>query len=213
MLFRSKADALVPICQTFANAMALAVRSDSPIHNVADLVKAAQAKPNGLNYGHQGPKTIPHLAMEEFLGYAKIAINGVPYRGEPAVITDLLGGRLDVASIVLGTAQGQGEKVRVIGVFSETRHSTFPGVPTVKEQGFDVNPASFGGLLAPAATPGPVLQKLSTGCATAAKDASYVTAAKGAAQPEDFYADAELFKQRIQRDVERKAEVLARIPR
>ena len=204
-------DALVPICQTFVNAMALAVKAESPIKTVADLVKAAQASPGALNYGHQGPMTIPHLAMEEFLGYAKIGINGVPYRGEPAVMTDLLGGRLDVASIVLGTAQGQGDKVRVIGVFAETRHPTFPDVPTVREQGFDVSPASFGGLLAPAATPAPVIARLAEACAVAAKDTAYVTATQGAAQPPDYYADGALFRQRLQRDIERKAEVIRRV--
>jgi tripartite-type tricarboxylate transporter receptor subunit TctC len=204
-------DAITPICQTFVNAMALAVKADSPTRNVADLVKAAQSTPGALNYGHQGPMTIPHLAMEEFLGYAKVGINGVPYRGEPAVMTDLLGGRLDVASIVLGTAKGQGDKVRVIGVFAETRHPAFPDVPTVKEQGFDVSPASFGGLLAPAATPGPIIAKLAEACAAAAKDVSYANAAQGAAQPPDYYADGAVFKQRLQRDIERKAEVIRRV--
>ena len=86
-------------------------------------------------------------------------------------MTDLLGGRIDVASIVLGTAAGQ--NVRVIGIFAETRHPAFADVPTVKEQGYDVSPASFGGLLAPAGTPAPVLAKLSQACAAAAKDEAY----------------------------------------
>ncbi len=206
-----KPDSLVPVCQTFSNAMALAVRQESPIKSVADLVRAAKEKPGALNYGHQGPMTIPHLAMEEFLGFAKININGVPFRGEPAVMTDLLGGRIDVASIVLGTAQGQGDKVRVIGVFAETRHPSFPNAPTVKEQGFDVSPASFGGLLAPASTPAPVVAKLAEACAAAAKDGGYATVAKGAAQPPDYFADAATFRQRLQRDIERKADVIKRV--
>ena len=49
-----KPDSLVPVCQTFVNAMALAVRPDSPIKNIADLVAAAKQKPGALNYGHQG---------------------------------------------------------------------------------------------------------------------------------------------------------------
>ena len=150
-----KPDSLVPVCQTFINAMALAVQPDSPIKNVADLVALAKTRPGALNYGHQGPFTIPHLAMEEFLLAAKIDIKDIPFRGEPLVLTDLLGGRLDVASIVLGSASGQ--NIRVIGIFSETRHSAFPDVPTVKEQGYDVSPASFGGLFAPAGTPAPIV--------------------------------------------------------
>lgn len=204
-----KPDALVPICQTFTNAMALAVRPDSPIKTVADLVAAAKQKPGALNYGHQGPLSIPHLAMAEFLYTAGIDIMDIPFRGEPLVVTDLLGGRLDVASIVLGTATGQ--NIRVIGVFAETRHPDFADVPTVKEQGFDVSPASFGGLLAPAATPAPVVGKLAGACAGAARDEAYAAAAKRAAQPTDYYSDAAGFKQRLARDIERKAAVLARI--
>ncbi len=203
-------DSLLPVCQTFTNAMALAVRPDSPIKSIADLVKAAKEKPGVLNYGHQGPLTIPHLAMEEFLQAAAIDIKDIPFRGEPLVLTDLLGGRLDVASIVLGSAQGR-QDIRVIGIFAETRHPAFPDVPTVKEQGHDVSPASFGGLLAPAGTPAPILAKLANACAGAAKDEIYQTTATRAAQPPDYYADAAGFRQRLQRDIQNKERVIKRV--
>lgn len=205
-----KTDALVPICQTFVNAMALAVRPDSPIKSVADLVAAARAKPGAMNYGHQGPLTIPHLAMEELLIAAKIDIKDIPYRGEPAVVTDLLGGRIDVASLVLGTITDR-QVLRPLGIFSETRHSSFADVPTVKEQGFDVSPASFGGLFAPVGTPAPVVARLANACASAAQDAMYANAARDAAQPADYYADAATLAQRVNRDIEAKARVFARI--
>jgi tripartite-type tricarboxylate transporter receptor subunit TctC len=204
-----KSDALVPICQTFTNAMALAVRPDSAIKTIADLVAAAKARPGALNYGHQGPLTIPHLAMEEFLQAAAIDIKDIPFRGEPQVMTDLLGGRLEVASIVLGSATGQ--NVRVIGIFAENRHPAFPDVPTVKEQGYNVSPASFGGLLAPAATPAPILTKLATACEGAAKDDGYAGVAKRAAQPADYYSDAASFRHRLTLDIAIKARVLKRI--
>ena len=204
-----KPDALVPVCQTFVNAMALAVRPDSPLKSVADLVAAAKARPGALNYGHQGPLTIPHLAMEEFLLAASIDIKDIPFRGDPLVMTDLLGGRLDVASVVLGSVPGQ--NVRLLGIFSETRHSSFPEVPTVKEQGYDVSPASFGGLFAPAGTPASVMAKLSAACAGAAKEDAYANAARNAAQPADYYADAATLQQRLSRDIEGKARVLARV--
>ncbi len=204
-----KPDALVPVCQAFVNAMALAVRMDSPIKNIADLVAAAKQKPGALNYGHQGNVTIPHLAMEEFLLAAGIDIKDIPFRGEPLVMTDLLGGRIVVASIVLGTAAGQ--NVRVIGIFAETRHPAFADVQTVKEQGYDVAPTSFGGLLAPAGTPAPVLAKLADTCASAAKDEAYKLVAQRAAQPPDYYDDAKGFRARLERDTAAKARVLARI--
>jgi tripartite-type tricarboxylate transporter receptor subunit TctC len=205
-----KPDALVPVCQTFVNAMALAVKADSPLKTVADLVAAAKSKPGLMNYGHQGPFNIPHLAMEEFLQAANINIQDVPFRGEPLVMTDLIGGRLDLASIVLGSAAGR-QDVRVIGIFAESRHPAFADVPTVKEQGYDVSPASFGGLLAPRGTPVPVLAKLSHACAGAAKDETYQTVAQRAAQPPDYYDNAAGFKARLDRDTAAKARVLARV--
>jgi len=204
-----KPDALTPICQTFTNAMALAVRPDSPIKRVGDLVAMAKQRPGALNYGHQGPLTIPHLAMEEFLQVAGISVADIPFRGEPLVITDLIGGQIHVASIVLGSAAGQ--NIRLIGVFAEARHPAFPNVPTVKEQGYDVSPASFGGLLAPAATPAGVVDKLAGACAGAARDETYETVARRAAQPADYYADSDAFQERLTGDIERKAAVLARV--
>jgi tripartite-type tricarboxylate transporter receptor subunit TctC len=195
------ADAFLPVCQTFENAMALAV----------DLVAAAREKPGALNYGHQGPNTIPHLAMEEFLDAAKLKIAGIPFRGDPGVMTELLGGRIEVAAIVLGSVTGQ--NVRVLGVFAEARHPAFPDVPTVKEQGFDVSPTSFGGLLAPAATPPAVVEKLSAACAGAAKDDAYAVSAQRANQPPNYYADRDAFRARLNRDVEVKKRLLARLPK
>lgn len=204
-----KPDALVPVCQTFVNTMGLVVRPDSPIKNMADLVAAAKQKPGQLNYGHPGVSTIPQLAMEEFQQTAGIEIKDIPFRTGPQSMTELLGGRLDVVSIVMGTEVGQ--NIRVIGVFSVKRIATFPDVPTIKEQGFDVTPASFGGLLAPLGTPAPALARLASACAGAAKDNAYVTTAKRAGQPDDYYDDAAAFRQRLARDIESKARVLARI--
>jgi tripartite-type tricarboxylate transporter receptor subunit TctC len=206
-----QADALSPVCQTFENAMALAVRPDSPFKSLQDVVEAARQRPGQLNYGHQGPSTIPHLAMEEFLDHAQLKINGIPFRGDPAVVTDLLGGRIDLAAIVLGSARGG--NVRPLGIFAEQRHPSFPGVPTVKEQGFDVSPTSFGGLLAPARTPAAVVNRLAGACAGAAGDDGYASAAKGAAQPANYYADRDSFAVRLQRDVEVKKRLLERMPK
>jgi len=204
-----KPDSLTSICQTFVNTMGLVVRPDSPIKTIADLVAAAKQKPGQLNYGHPGVSTIPQLAMEEFQQAAGIEIKDIPFRSGPQSMTELLGGRLDVVSLVMGTEVGQ--NIRVIGVFSEKRIATFPDVPTIKEQGYDVTPASFGGLLAPLGTPQPILSKLSSGCADAAKSDVYVTTAKRAGQPDDYYSDAAAFRLRLSRDIESKARVLARV--
>jgi tripartite-type tricarboxylate transporter receptor subunit TctC len=110
--------------------MVLVVRPDSRFKSLADLVAAARAEPGKITYGHQGPGSIPNLATEEFLQTANLRINQVPYRGDPAVLTDVLGGQIDVGALVLGSVPGQ--NVRILGVFAEERHPTFPDAPTVK---------------------------------------------------------------------------------
>ena len=204
-----KSDALIPVCQTFVNTMGLVVRPDSPINSVVDLVTAAKQRTNTLNYGHPGVLTIPQLAMEELLQTAAIEIKDIPFRTGTQTITELLGGRIDVVSLVIGTEVGQ--NVRVIGVFGEKRLAALPDAPTVKEQGFDVSSASFGGLLAPAATSASIMSKLATTCADSAKDDGYATIAKRVGQPTDYYDDADAFRRRLTRDIESKARVLARL--
>jgi len=200
---------LVPVCQTVSNAMVIAVRPDSPFKTLADLVAAARAQPGKLNYGHQGAGSIPHLSMEEFLETAKLDVKGIPGRGDPAVVTDLLGGSIDVAALVQGTVAGQ--NLRLLGIFAEERHPSFADTPTVREQGFDVAPISFGGLLAPAATPKDVIGKLETACAAAAKDDVYASAAKRGGQPPSYYADRTVFGARLARDIEAKKRLIERM--
>jgi tripartite-type tricarboxylate transporter receptor subunit TctC len=200
-------DSLVPVCQTFVNTMGVAVRPDSPIKSIGDLVATAKQKPGALNYGHPGVMTIPHLAMEEFMQAAAIDIKDVPFRGGPQTIAELLAGRIDIVSIVIGTEVGQ--NIRIIGVFGDKRLANLPDVPTFKEQGYNVSPESFGGLLAPSATPQPILSKLSSACAEAAKNDMYATTAKRAGQPDDYYADAAAFRQRLARHREQGARVVA----
>src|SRR5262245_55684218 len=203
------AHSLVPVCQTVSNAMVIAVRPDSPFRTLADLVAAARAQPGKLTYGHQGAGSIPTLSMEEFLEAAKLDIKGIPGRGDPAVVTDLLGGSIDAAALVQGTVAGQ--NLRLLGIFTEERHPSFPDTPTVKEQGFDVAPISFGGLLAPAATPAGIISKLETACAGAALDEVYATAAKRGGQPPTYYADRAMFGMRLERDIEAKRRLIARM--
>jgi tripartite-type tricarboxylate transporter receptor subunit TctC len=204
-----EARSLVPVCQTVSNAMVIAVKPDSPFKTLADLVRAARAQPGKLNYGHQGAGSIPHLSMEEFLGVADLDIKGIPSRGDPAVVTDLLSGSIDVAALVQGSVTGQ--NLRLLGLFAEERHPSFADTATFKEQGFDVAPISFGGLLAPTGTPKEVIGKLEAACEGAAKDEIYATAALRGGQPPSYYADRATFGTRIERDIEAKRRLIARL--
>ena len=203
------ADSFVPVCQTFENAMVLAVREDSPILGLAGLVAAARAQPGALRYGHQGVASIPHLAAVEFAEAAGISLQDVPYRGEPAVVLDLVAGRVEFAALVAGSLAGQ--RLRALAIFSAVRHPLLPEAPTAREQGFDVTPASFGGLLAPAGLPEPVRSTLARACEGAAADPAYAEAARRAFQPAAWFAGPEEFAVRLAKDVADKARLLGRI--
>lgn len=194
-----------PICQAFNNTMALSVRPDSPIRDLRDL--AATAKRQRLTYGTLGITSIPHLAMVQWMHAAGIEIEHVPFRSDASVLTEVLTARLDVGAIVLASAAGRGD-VRLLTVFDTERHPDFPDVPTAMEQGFDVAPASFGGLFAPAATPQDRIARLEAACTEAVASASYRAVARSGAQPANVFLDGGAFARRIQDDVDRKAAIL-----
>ncbi len=196
-----------PICQVFSNSMALVVRPDSPIRDLRGLQAAARANPGQLTYGTLGITSIPHLAMVQWLAAAGVEVEHVPFRADGTVMTDVLAGRIDVGSIVLGSAAGRND-VRVIAVFDAQRHPDFPDSPTAVEQGFDVAPASFGGLFAPAGTPDDRVARIEAACAAAAASEAYRTAARTGSQPPNYFLNAADFARRLQQDIQQKAEVL-----
>jgi tripartite-type tricarboxylate transporter receptor subunit TctC len=149
---------LTPVCQTFVNTIAMVVRNDSPIKSIADLAEAARAKPDKMNYGHQGVTTIPRLAVEALLDVAK---NQAQRRrvSRRACNFDRSARRPDRGGCGrarrCGTEQGY-TRYRHPG---DQRHHAFPDVPTAIEQGFNVSSASFGGVYARSATPKPIIEK------------------------------------------------------
>jgi tripartite-type tricarboxylate transporter receptor subunit TctC len=196
-----------PICQTFRNEMVVVVRPDSPFKSVRDLVEAAKAKPGGVSYGHLGVASIPHLAMIEFGQAAKVEFNAIPFKGDAEVLQQTLGGQVDFGSITLSSAAGGG--LRILGLFASARNPALPEVPTIKEQGFDVVPSSFGGLSGPVGLPADVKRKLTDACQAAALGEAYARLAKTVFQPADYFADATTFAQRLDQDVVDKSRLIA----
>ncbi|QYU69902.1 tripartite tricarboxylate transporter substrate binding protein [Leptolyngbya sp. 15MV] len=205
-----RVDSFVPICQVFSNSMALVVKPDSPIRSLRDLQAAAQARPGRMTYGTLGVTSIPHLAMVQWLQAAQAEIEHVPFRADAPVMTEVMTGRIDVGSIVLGSAAGRND-IRVLAVFDRQRHPDFPDAPTAVEQGFDVAPASFGGLFAPAGTPADRIARIEAACATAANSEAYRTAARTGSQPANYYLNRTDFSRRLAEDIEAKAAVLRTI--
>lgn len=140
------------------------VPAASPYKSVADIVAAARAKPGDLAYGTPGIGSPAHLFVELFAQSTGIQLLHVPYARTPA-LNDLIGGRLALmfATIPIAMPQIRSGTVRALAVTGATRFPTLPEVPTVAEAGVPGYEAGqWLGVLAPGATPEPVVQRLAT---------------------------------------------------
>jgi len=196
-----------PICQTFKNEQVIVARPDSSFNSAHDLIVAAKAKPGGLNYGHPGIATIPHLAMIEFARMANVEFNQVPFKGPAEAVQMTHAGQIDFAAVPLSTAATSG--LRMPGLFAPARNPAIPAVPTMKEQGFDIAPLSFGALVGPAGLPADIKGKLADGCRTATHSDAYARIARSAFQPDDYYGDSATLARNLDQDVVEKRRLLA----
>jgi tripartite-type tricarboxylate transporter receptor subunit TctC len=144
--------------------IALLVVPDLPVTTVPELVAYAKANPGKLAYASVGPGSTTHLAGEMLNMMAGIKLLHVPYKGAAPVITDLLGGRVQVAFLgySAGAPHVKAGKLRAIAVASLKRSSVAPDLPTVSDTypGFEVN--SWYGLAAPAGTPAEIRDRIYT---------------------------------------------------
>jgi len=152
----------IPLALVAQTPFILIVNPSLPIHSVQELIKYAKDNPGKLSYGSAGPGTPHHLYAELFKSMTGIAMSHVPYRGSGPLLNDVVGGHLPVTFVDVPPAVGvlQTGKVRAIGISTKTRLASFPDIGPVGETvpGFDA--ASWQMLVAPAKTPGPIVDKL-----------------------------------------------------
>jgi tripartite-type tricarboxylate transporter receptor subunit TctC len=144
----------------------LIVNADSPFKTPADLVAHGKAnKERGLTFASPGSGSGPHLAAELFFKEAGVKGLNVHFRGDATSYTELLAGRVDATLTAITSALPhiQSGKLRVLGVASEQRSPVYPSAPTLREQGFP-NVVGYGwfGFMVPAATPQPIVERLSS---------------------------------------------------
>ena len=142
-------------------------------NTVHDLVKIAKQKPGALNYASAGQGTTQHLAAELFKLRTGTRIVHIPYKGSGPSMTALLSGDVQLSFINPVAVGGhvKSGKLRALAVTDSKRTELMPEVPTMKEAGVDgVEVSLWYGLLAPAATPREVVDKLAGAVARATKD-------------------------------------------
>jgi tripartite-type tricarboxylate transporter receptor subunit TctC len=161
----------------------MAVNAELPFKNVDEVISGA--KKGNLNFASSGSGGAPHMAAELFKSVTGAPITHVPYKGSGPAVADLVGGRVqimfDAAPSLI--AHVRGGKLRVLGAASAQRNRLLPEVPTFAELGYPkVSVSLWYGVLAPAATPRSVIERLNKeiGRALAAPDVREKLLAQGA---------------------------------
>lgn len=146
-----------------------------PVKNIRDFIALAHARPQQLNFASQGNGTSTHLTAELFKSMAKVNLVHVPYKGTAPAIADLTGGHVDVMFDNLITAMPlvKGGRLTLLGVGSATRVDAFPEVPAIAEILPGFLSETWMGIVAPAGTPAPVVQKLSDAIAKVTQDPEF----------------------------------------
>ena len=148
-------------------------------NDVRELIALAKANPGKLNYASTGVGTVLHIGMELFKLMTGTDIVHVPYRATTAAMADLMGGRIEIILIGQSSVKPLMEagKLKILAIASPQRSPLMPEIPTLEEAGvpgYEVR--SWFGMLAPAKTPQPVIDRLSREIKKAASDPRFVAA-------------------------------------
>ena len=154
---------LTPIGSIATSPAVLVVHPSLPVKTLQELIAYAKANPGQLSYASSGVGTVVHVATEMLADAAGIQVEQVPYKGTGPGITDLLGGHVKMMMPPIPAMIGyvNAGTLRAIGVTSKERSPLLPDVPTIEEAGLPgfVSEQRYG-LLAPAGTPRPIIERL-----------------------------------------------------
>jgi tripartite-type tricarboxylate transporter receptor subunit TctC len=142
--------------------MAITTGSMKPYKSFADVLAAAKAKPDTVTIGNVGNGSLAHLTTIVLNQAAGVQLVPVPYKGGGPLSTDLMGGQVELgmASTAAQAQHVRSGKMRALVLTGDKRSHTMPDVPTLKEQGIDVVAHAWWGILAPAGTPRPIIDRL-----------------------------------------------------
>ncbi len=164
---RSKGpDELTGVCRINYNAHMIFVPANAPYKTLKDLIQYIKANPNKIRFGSVGLWGASDLVWKQIQLKTGISTKIMPYDDGTQSMIALLGGHVDVMSSfpTNTTPQMKAGKIIPLATSGPERDPDFPDVPTLKETGLDVEVVIWKGLLAPKATPRPIIDKLAVGC-------------------------------------------------
>jgi tripartite-type tricarboxylate transporter receptor subunit TctC len=207
-------DQFVGIARLNADPPILVVNADLPWKTLKDLVEDARKRPGEITYSSSGVYGASHVPMEMFLNAAGLKMRHLPTTGGAPAMTAVLGGHAAFwASPPAVTAPHlKAGKVRSLATWGGQRLAAFPEVPTLREQGFDVEYYLWAGLFAPKNAPAHVVKVLRDATRQAVQDPEFRSAMEKIQTP-IAYQDADEFRAWWERDAQLLAGVIKRIGR
>jgi len=193
-----------PVAEIGSLSFVLLASPSLGVSSLADLIALARKRRGEINCASSGVGTTAHLGCERLRQAANIDIVHVPYKGAPAALVDLLGGRVHVTfSVPTAAAHVKSGELRALAVTGSQRIAALPDVPTVAEAGLpDLEFGSWNGLHVPTGTPKPIIDKLNGAVAKARNLADVQTRMRDVGLEPEGGTPAE-FGEFVRRDVER----------
>ncbi|MGJ7543311.1 tripartite tricarboxylate transporter substrate binding protein [Variovorax sp. LT1R16] len=152
-----------PVALTHIVPLVMVVSPTVPMKTVKEVIAFGKANPGQLTFASSGKGGAPHMSGELFKTMAGIDMTHVPYKGSTLAHPDLISGRTSLMfdTVAAVKVQVQSDRLRALAVTSAKRSSVLPNIPTMQESGVaGYETTTWGGLLAPAGTPKPVVAKL-----------------------------------------------------
>jgi tripartite-type tricarboxylate transporter receptor subunit TctC len=153
---------IAPVTQLVTQPSIVAVNPELGVNSVAELVALLKSNPGKFNFASIGNGSLSQLAMEAIAIKAGTRLVHVPYASSPQAITALIRNDAQVACLpaISVVPQATAGKVKILAVSTAHRSPYLPDVPTLKEAGIDVEADAWNGLIAPGATPRPIIDKI-----------------------------------------------------
>lgn len=201
-----------PIINVVQDPAMLQVRADAPWKTLDEFLGYARANPGMITVGNSGAGGGVHLIALAFEKAAGVKLNHIPFAGGGPSVTALLGGHVHAVSVSPpeGIAHVKAGKLRIMALFSESRMTDFPAVPTVREQGINFSMGQWRGLAAPKGTPPEVIRVLHDAFKKGMEDPAFVKNAADMSVALAYIGPAE-FGKLMAADHERYAKLVAEI--
>ncbi len=205
-------DQFKPIARITADPTVLVVRANAPWQTLEDFIADARRNPAAYNYGSSGNYGTMHVPMEMLKAAAGFRMTHIPYAGAGPAVVALLGGHVNAissgpASVVQHVRAG---RLRALAHWGDAPLATLPGVPSLKDRGYNVQFAQWSALFAPAATSDAIVEKLRATVRKLTSDPALQQTILNAGSPIE-YMDAPQFAAYWKTDAEAMTQAVKRI--